>query len=171
MSSLISRPRQVFDAQEAVAAAKAAARASRKRRRAAKDTGSKSDGTSTAVDVPEPTAAAEASGAPEASRPHALDGVAAEGHTAAVVAPGARGQAASRTQGHRAGFDAFMTGYAYLAAKTDGSFFAAHVNKVYLGGKDRPLGLVKSAYTNYSVAHQEQQRQRRKEAKVAVKEA
>jgi len=72
-----------------------------------------------------------------------------------AVAPGALNRQA-RTQGHRAGFDAFMTGYAYLAAIASGACDGDHANMVYLAGKDRPLRLLKSQFTKRSKGHKEQ---------------
>eukprot|EP00039_Didymoeca_costata_P021064 m.343297 g.343297 ORF g.343297 m.343297 type:complete len:446 (+) comp22659_c0_seq1:224-1561(+) len=55
---------------------------------------------------------------------------------------------AARAQGHRAGFDAFMTGYSFVVMKSrmESKTLADTMNKVYLSGKPRPLLLVKSKY-------------------------
>ncbi|XP_041126807.1 target of EGR1 protein 1-like [Polyodon spathula] len=64
---------------------------------------------------------------------------------------------------HRAGFDAFMTGYifAYITtlkagAETDpssGACLPDCLNKVYLSGKSIPLQIVKSSFSKFSKAH------------------
>ena len=57
---------------------------------------------------------------------------------------------------HRAGFDAFMTGFsmaAFLARKEKGDVASEHANKVYLVCKDFPLLIQKSAFANVSTSH------------------
>ena len=60
---------------------------------------------------------------------------------------------AARSQGHRAGFDAYMTGYVLAAMHLHhpGEKERAELkNKLYLSGKPRPLLMVKSAYAKAS---------------------
>lgn len=60
---------------------------------------------------------------------------------------------AARSQGHRAGFDAYMTGYVLAATHLqhpEKTVQAELANKLYLGGKPRPLLLVRSAYAKPS---------------------
>lgn len=71
------------------------------------------------------------------------------------------------TSTHRAGFDAFMTGYifAYSCAIIDKNvegqaekekeqtLLPSSINKVYLGGKATPLNIVKSTFSKSSKAH------------------
>ena len=57
---------------------------------------------------------------------------------------------------HRAGFDAFMTGFsmaAFLARKEKGDAASEHANKVYLVSKDFPLLIQKSVFANVSTSH------------------
>lgn len=59
---------------------------------------------------------------------------------------------------HRAGFDAFMTGYIYAFAtirNTDesDSWIPACANKLYLSGKSVPLHIAKSTFSKSSRAH------------------
>lgn len=59
---------------------------------------------------------------------------------------------------HRAGFDAFMTGYIFAFAcirNTEGSdsWIPACANKLYLSGKSVPLHIVKSTFSKSSRAH------------------
>ena len=57
---------------------------------------------------------------------------------------------------HRAGFDAFMTGFsmaAFLARREKEDAFSEHANKVYLVSKDFPLLIKKSAFANVSSSH------------------
>ena len=69
----------------------------------------------------------------------------------------------SRTAGHRAGFDAFMTGFvfAFFAARygTAGDDAAFDMdefkNRVFLSGKDFPLTVAKSNFAKYSKEHTE----------------
>ena len=76
---------------------------------------------------------------------------------------------ASRTEGHRAGFDAFMTGFifSHFIAK-HGRFrdlpkvvhmsdlgMEDYQNKVTLGGKDIPLQILKSNFAKTSKEHTE----------------
>ncbi|XP_059091572.1 target of EGR1 protein 1-like isoform X2 [Tigriopus californicus] len=70
---------------------------------------------------------------------------------------------------HRAGFDAFMTGFAFATylvhftkmPKTPLSFASEHictessVNKLYLVCKDFPLNVMKSLFARYSIGHHE----------------
>lgn len=63
-----------------------------------------------------------------------------------------------RLNGHRAGFDAFMTGYCF-------AFYRIHIagndsmqklsNKIYLTGKDVPLNVMKSHFAKTSSQYQE----------------
>ena len=57
---------------------------------------------------------------------------------------------------HRAGLDAFMTGFsmaAFLARKEKNDAASEHANKVYLVCKDFPLLIKKSAFANVSTSH------------------
>jgi target of EGR1 protein 1 len=55
--------------------------------------------------------------------------------------------------GHRAGFDAFMTGFAMVAFRARKENWKEHANKVYLVSKDFPLLVKKSAFAKISVSH------------------
>lgn len=68
--------------------------------------------------------------------------------------------AGSRSQGHRAGFDAFMTGYcfAHYQSSLDAAQLASAKNKLYLSAKPFPLNILKSQYVKTSEHHQEKQR-------------
>lgn len=63
--------------------------------------------------------------------------------------------------GHRAGYDAFMTGFIfafYLARsrqEKDFGSFEEWKNKLYLVGKDYPLSIAKSSFTKQSKLHQD----------------
>lgn len=64
----------------------------------------------------------------------------------------------ARSQGHRAGFDAFMTGYTFAVyRKAEGFVLKDCCNQVYLSGKPRPLAIAKRAYTSTSPAHKQKQ--------------
>ncbi|XP_051984543.1 target of EGR1 protein 1-like isoform X2 [Xyrauchen texanus] len=63
---------------------------------------------------------------------------------------------------HRAGFDAFMTGYIFAFARTltanteespNAPFITGCLNKLYLSGKSVPLNVVKSTFSKSSKAH------------------
>lgn len=59
---------------------------------------------------------------------------------------------------HRAGFDAFMTGYIFAFASIrnaegSDSWIPACTNKLYLSGKSVPLQIVKSSFSKSSRAH------------------
>lgn len=96
--------------------------------------------------------AGDRSGSPDSPSDHSS-------HKAA--GPSAAPSAGSGSGGHRAGFDAFMTGYtfaAYLAhSNTSGtsveSLESAVKNKVYLMSKSFPLSVQKSAFSKVSASH------------------
>lgn len=65
---------------------------------------------------------------------------------------------------HRAGFDAFMTGYIFAFTcsqlkqreeESEDTLMPSSVNKVYLSGKAAPLNIVKSTFAKSSKAHME----------------
>eukprot|EP00053_Salpingoeca_punica_P001565 m.231356 g.231356 ORF g.231356 m.231356 type:complete len:86 (+) comp110952_c0_seq1:133-390(+) len=71
-----------------------------------------------------------------------------------------------RNQGHRAGFDAFMTGFCLAHHLASGSAVSVRdglavcqpaANKLYLSGKPRPLLIVKSSFAQPSAQHRAQQ--------------
>lgn len=51
---------------------------------------------------------------------------------------------------HSAHFDSYMTGYVFLHQMQDIRDHSVHANKLYLMGKDIPLPIQKSAFTNLS---------------------
>lgn len=61
--------------------------------------------------------------------------------------------------GHRAGYDAFMTGFIYAVYRTEGNMWKDKTdewkNKLYLGGKDYPLSVSKSSFSKNSKQHLE----------------
>eukprot|EP00041_Stephanoeca_diplocostata_P029775 m.886728 g.886728 ORF g.886728 m.886728 type:complete len:659 (+) comp23629_c0_seq4:501-2477(+) len=66
--------------------------------------------------------------------------------------PMTRVTSAARCQGHRAGFDAFMTGFCYAVycQEYDDAALKSFTNKIYLVGCQRPLLLRKSAFSTPS---------------------
>lgn len=68
--------------------------------------------------------------------------------------------AVNRASGHRAGFDAFMTGYIFASFSAqkemlpkEAKFIDEFANKIYLGGKDFPLQVMQSNFAKPSRAH------------------
>lgn len=59
----------------------------------------------------------------------------------------------SGSDGHRAGFDAFMTAYSFAYFLTSEGQDSEAKNKVYLSRKDTPLNIVKSAFAKNSKSH------------------
>lgn len=61
--------------------------------------------------------------------------------------------------GHRAGYDAFMTGFIYAVFMTECNGLKDKCNewknKLYLGGKDYPLSVGKSIFSKHSKQHLE----------------
>lgn len=61
--------------------------------------------------------------------------------------------------GHRAGYDAFMTGFIYAFYRNNGDALDSKIsewkNKLYLGGKDYPLSISKSEFIKQSKHHLE----------------
>ncbi|XP_053394700.1 target of EGR1 protein 1-like isoform X2 [Mercenaria mercenaria] len=61
--------------------------------------------------------------------------------------------------GHRAGYDAFMTGFIYAVYRASGDTWIDKTeewkNKLYLGGKDYPLSVSKSSFSKHSKQHLE----------------
>lgn len=61
--------------------------------------------------------------------------------------------------GHRAGYDAFMTGFIYAVYRTTDNMWKDKTdewkNKLYLGGKDYPLSVSKSSFSKHSKNHLE----------------
>lgn len=61
--------------------------------------------------------------------------------------------------GHRAGYDAFMTGFIYAVFRTECNGLKDKCdewkNKLYLGGKDYPLSVGKSNFSKHSKQHLE----------------
>ena len=57
------------------------------------------------------------------------------------------------SDGHRAGFDAFMTAYTFAAISCSSSSTQDNVNKIYLATKDFPLILQKSSFAKKSASH------------------
>jgi target of EGR1 protein 1 len=61
--------------------------------------------------------------------------------------------------GHRAGYDAFMTGFIYAVYRASGGKWIDKTeewrNKLYLGGKDYPLSVSKSSFSKHSKQHLE----------------
>ncbi|EDQ88348.1 uncharacterized protein MONBRDRAFT_9179 [Monosiga brevicollis MX1] len=70
-----------------------------------------------------------------------------------TVAPS--GAAGNTVHGHRAGFDAFMTGFYFAswAAGVTSEKQSSVERQIYVMGRDRPLLLTKSQFTNYSAGH------------------
>lgn len=63
-----------------------------------------------------------------------------------------------RMKGHRAGFDAFMTGYCFAWYRVElvnskGTNIEDTKNKVYLAAKDMPLTIMKSHFVKTSSSH------------------
>ncbi|XP_066508676.1 target of EGR1 protein 1-like [Hoplias malabaricus] len=92
--------------------------------------------------------------------PPAQDSAADDGKRPEPTSKGLTGGRERKVEGgtHRAGFDAFMTGYIFAFAsllKTENSEseVAACVNKLYLSGKSIPLHVVKSTFSKSSKAH------------------
>eukprot|EP00095_Tigriopus_kingsejongensis_P012370 maker-scaffold190_size271632-snap-gene-0.22 protein:Tk12370 transcript:maker-scaffold190_size271632-snap-gene-0.22-mRNA-1 annotation:"hypothetical protein BRAFLDRAFT_287482" len=79
------------------------------------------------------------------------------------------GTTPSSSDRHRAGFDAFMTGFAFStflvhftkmgkkpeSFSPEGISTEAFVNKLYLVSKDFPLNVMKSSFAKYSIGHHE----------------
>ncbi len=65
----------------------------------------------------------------------------------------------SRSQGHRAGFDAFMTGYlfAYYQTTLPEAELQSAKNKLFVTSKPFPMHVAKSQYTNTSESHRQKQ--------------
>ena len=61
--------------------------------------------------------------------------------------------------GHRAGYDAFMTGFIYAVFRASDSGWVDKTdewkNKLYLGGKDYPLSVTRSSFSKHSKQHLE----------------
>jgi target of EGR1 protein 1 len=72
----------------------------------------------------------------------------------ALATPATLALSASRSQGHRAGFDAFMTGYcfAYFSLMLGATKIQDSKNKIYLSAKPFPLQ-IRSQYTTASAEH------------------
>ncbi|KAL6467558.1 hypothetical protein MHYP_G00232350 [Metynnis hypsauchen] len=94
--------------------------------------------------------------------PPAQDSTTDDGRNAQQTSKGFTGARERKVEGgtHRAGFDAFMTGYVFAFAsilKSDESATQAGisgcVNKLYLSGKSVPLHVVKSTFSKSSKAH------------------
>lgn len=94
--------------------------------------------------------------------PKKQDSATDDGKTAQQMSEGLTGSRERKVEGgtHRAGFDAFMTGYIFAFAsitKTEESAaqlaIPGCVNKLYLSGKSVPLQVVKSTFSKSSKAH------------------